>query len=207
MNCPGAERSLTFRELIDRVDELFTLVGLDPMMRDRFPHNFSGGQRQRIGVARALASNPSILLLDEPISALDVSIQAQVINLLEDLQSKMGLAYLFIAHDLAVVKHISDKILVMYLGRVMEEASSEDLYRDPIHPYTQALLSAVPIADPVIERQRSFIELQGEVPSVINRAKGCPFCNRCRYATEQCFAECPQVTDRGGGHMVACFNK
>ena len=194
-------------EMSDRVDELFTLVGLDPMMRDRFPHNFSGGQRQRIGVARALASNPSILLLDEPISALDVSIQAQVINLLEDLQSKMGLAYLFIAHDLAVVKHISDKILVMYLGRVMEEASSEDLYRDPIHPYTQALLSAVPIADPVIERQRSFIELQGEVPSVINRAKGCPFCNRCRYATEQCFAECPQATDRGGGHMVACFNK
>ena len=158
-------------------------------------------------MARALASNPSILLLDEPISALDVSIQAQVINLLEDLQSRLGLAYLFIAHDLAVVKHISDKILVMYLGRVMEEASSEDLYNNPIHPYTQALLSAVPIADPVIERQRSFIELQGEVPSVINRAKGCPFCTRCRYATDQCFAECPQPTDRGDGHMVACFNK
>ena len=194
-------------EMSDRVDELFTLVGLDPLMRDRFPHSFSGGQRQRIGVARALASDPAILLLDEPISALDVSIQAQVINLLEDLQSRMGLAYLFIAHDLAVVKHISDRILVMYLGRVMEVASSEDLYANPIHPYTQALLSAVPIADPVIEKKRTFIELQGEVPSVINRAKGCPFSGRCVYATDQCKVECPSATDRGGGHMVACFNK
>ena len=192
-------------ELDARVDELFAMVGLDPLLRERLPHEFSGGQRQRIGVARALASEPDIILCDEPISALDVSIQAQVINLLEDLQAKMGLAYLFIAHDLAVVKHISDRILVMYLGRVMEIASSDEIYENPMHPYTKTLLSAVPIADPVIERDRKFIGLKGEVPSVLDRPKGCPFSNRCEFATERCCEEVPPLTDRGDGHQVACF--
>ena len=193
-------------EVRDRVDHLFELVGLDPNLRDRFPHEFSGGQRQRIGVARALASGPDILLLDEPISALDVSIQAQIINLLEELQARMGLAYLFIAHDLAVVKHISDRVLVMYLGRIMEIANSDELYENPIHPYTQALLSAVPIADPMIEKKRQYIGLKGEVPSVLKRPKGCPFSNRCSYATKQCHSECPEPTNRNG-HIVACFNR
>jgi len=188
-----------------RVDELFEMVGLDPLLRERLPHEFSGGQRQRIGVARALASDPDIILCDEPISALDVSIQAQVINLLEELQSKMGLAYLFIAHDLAVVKHISDRILVMYLGRVMEIAKSDEIYENPLHPYTKTLLSAVPIADPAIERERQFIGLKGEVPSVLDRPKGCPFCNRCEYATERCFNEVPHLEERGDDHFVACF--
>ena len=192
-------------ELSERVDELFEMVGLDPLLRERLPHEFSGGQRQRIGIARALASDPDIILCDEPISALDVSIQAQVINLLEDLQAKMGLAYLFIAHDLAVVKHISDRILVMYLGRVMEIAPSDEIYENPLHPYTKTLLSAVPIADPAVERQRTFSGPRGEVPSVLDRPKGCPFSNRCEFATERCLSEAPELTDCGNGHTVACF--
>ena len=191
--------------LSDRVDQLFEMVGLDPLLRERLPHEFSGGQRQRIGIARALASEPDIILCDEPISALDVSIQAQVINLLEDLQSQMGLAYLFIAHDLAVVKHISDRILVMYLGRVMEVAPSDEIYEKPLHPYTKTLLSAVPIADPVVERERTFTALQGEVPSVLDRPKGCPFSNRCPHATERCCSETPELRDCGNGHTAACF--
>lgn len=196
----------TAEEREKRVDELFTVVGLDPEMKDRYPHEFSGGQRQRIGVARALASDPDILVLDEPISALDVSIQAQVINLLEDLQAKLGLAYLFIAHDLAVVKHISDRVLVMYLGHVMEIADSDDLYENPTHPYTQALLTAVPIADPAVERGRQY-DGMGEVPSVLNRPKGCPFSNRCPYATDRCHHEVPKAEMRENGHIVACFNR
>ena len=192
-------------ELSERVDQLFEMVGLDPLLRERLPHEFSGGQRQRIGIARALASEPDIILCDEPISALDVSIQAQVINLLEDLQSQMGLAYLFIAHDLAVVKHISDRILVMYLGKVMEVAPSDEIYEKPLHPYTETLLSAVPIADPAVERERAFIGLKGEVPSVLDRPKGCPFSNRCPKATERCFASAPELKDCGNGHTVACF--
>ena len=192
-------------EYTNRVDELFRIVGMDPALKDRFPHEFSGGQRQRLGVARALASNPDIMICDEPISALDVSIQAQIINLLEDLQSSMGMAYLFIAHDLAVVKHISDRILVMYLGRVMEVAKTEDLYSRPLHPYTRALLSAVPIADPEIERERKFSGLKGEVPSVINRPKGCPFSDRCEYATARCHAEIPPLTEKEPGHFTSCF--
>ena len=192
-------------ELSERVDQLFEMVGLDPLLRERLPHEFSGGQRQRIGIARALASEPDIILCDEPISALDVSIQAQVINLLEDLQSRMGLAYLFIAHDLAVVKHISDRILVMYLGKVMEVAPSDEIYEKPLHPYTETLLSAVPIADPAVERERAFIGLKGEVPSVLDRPKGCPFSNRCPKATERCFASAPELKDCGNGHTVACF--
>ena len=192
-------------ELSDRVDQLFEMVGLDPLLRERLPHEFSGGQRQRIGIARALASDPDIILCDEPISALDVSIQAQVINLLEDLQSRMGLAYLFIAHDLAVVKHISDRILVMYLGRVMEIAPSDEIYERPLHPYTKTLLSAVPIADPAAERERTFTALQGEVPSVLDRPKGCPFSNRCPHATERCCSETPELRDCGNGHTAACF--
>ena len=188
-----------------RVDELFELVGLDTSMRERFPHEFSGGQRQRIGIARALACNPVLMICDEPISALDVSIQAQVTNLLEELQSRFSLAYLFIAHDLAVVKHISDRILVMYLGRMMEVASSGDIYENPMHPYTKALLSAVPVADPVVEKKRDFAGLTGEVPSVFARPEGCPFCNRCEYTVERCFREVPQLKEVGRGHAMACF--
>ena len=193
------------QEYDDRVTELLELVGLDPTMRDRKPHEFSGGQRQRLGIARALASNPSVIICDEPISALDVSIQAQIINLLEDLQRRMGIAYIFVSHDLAVAKHISNRIMVMYLGTVVEYAESEDLYDHPMHPYTQALLSAVPVADPGIDKSRERIKLCGSVPSVMNRPSGCPFSDRCPQAQERCKKEQPSLQDHGNGHLVACF--
>lgn len=188
-----------------RVDELFRIVGLDPDLKYRVPHEFSGGQRQRIGIARALSSNPDMIICDEPISALDVSIQAQIINLLEELQSKLGLTYLFIAHDLAVVKHISNRILVMYLGRVVEIAECEELYNNTLHPYTKTLLSAVPVADPAVEAVRERVPIRGEVPSLTNRPTGCPFHDRCPHVCDKCRSEVPVLKDIGGGHEVACF--
>ena len=191
-------------EYDQRVDDLFRKVGMDPAMKDRVAHEFSGGQRQRIGIARALSSNPQMIICDEPISALDVSIQAQIINLLESIQAEMGISYIFIAHDLAVVKHISDRILVMYLGRVMEIADCEELYAHPLHPYTQALLSAIPVADPVIEESREAVTVQGEVPSILKRPSGCPFHNRCPHCTQRCKEETPALHEAADGHMVAC---
>ena len=188
-----------------RVDELFRLVGLDPALKERVPHEFSGGQRQRLGIARALSSDPDVIICDEPISALDVSIQAQIINLLEEIQSQLGVSYLFIAHDLAVVKHISDRVLVMYLGRVVEIADCDDLYRNPLHPYTQALLSAVPEADPDVEAQKEAVPLEGEVPSIIHRPEGCPFHNRCKHCFERCTKEVPKLSFVDQTHQVACF--
>lgn len=188
-----------------RVDELLRMVDLDPSMKNRVPHEFSGGQRQRIGIARALSSNPDLIICDEPISALDVSIQAQIINLLEELQAKLGLTYLFIAHDLAVVKHISDRILVMYLGRIVEIAECEELYNNTLHPYTKVLLGAVPVADPKVEKTRERVEIRGEVPSLTNRPAGCPFSDRCSCVTERCRKEVPKLKDIGNGHEVACF--
>ncbi len=192
-------------EFHDQVAELFRLVGLDPSMMDRVPHEFSGGQRQRLGIARALACRPSLIVCDEPISALDVSIQAQIINLLEELQERLGLTYLFIAHDLSMVEHISDRVAVMYLGRIVEIATSEELYENPIHPYTKALLSAVPVPDPVTEKKRARIVLKGEVPSPARPPDGCHFHPRCDYATLDCGRTRPLLTDAGGGHMVACL--
>jgi oligopeptide transport system ATP-binding protein len=174
-------------------------------MRDRVPHEFSGGQRQRIGVARALACSPSLVICDEPISALDVSIQAQIINLLEELQGRLGLTYLFIAHDLAVVQHISDRVAVMYLGRIMELTTSEELYENPLHPYTRALLSAIPIPDPIAEKTRQRIVLKGEVPSPVNPPPGCHFHPRCSIAIADCSAARPPLRDVGNGHFVACI--
>lgn len=195
----------TREELNRRVDELFTIVGLDPGLKDRVPHEFSGGQRQRLGIARALSSNPDVIICDEPISALDVSIQAQIINLLEELQAKLGVSYLFIAHDLAVVKHISDRVLVMYLGRVVEIADAQQLYANPMHPYTEALLAAVPEADPDVEEGKAAVPISGEVPSILNRPQGCPFHDRCPKATDRCRSEVPKLLDKGNGHQVACF--
>ncbi len=191
----------------DKVISLMELVGLNSEHATRYAHEFSGGQRQRIGIARALAVDPKFIVCDEPVSALDVSIQAQVINMFEDLQSQLGVAYLFIAHDLLVVQHISNRIAVMYLGHVVELADANELMSDPKHPYTQSLLSAVPIPDPKTARKKNRIVLEGDVPSPLNMPSGCPFRTRCRYATEQCAMERPELTDRGGGHMVACWNK
>jgi peptide/nickel transport system ATP-binding protein len=193
------------RELNDKVAELFNLVGLDSSMMDRVPHEFSGGQRQRLGIARALACRPSLIVCDEPISALDVSIQAQIINLLEELQKNLGLTYLFIAHDLSVVQHISDRVAVMYLGRIVEIANSKELYKNPLHPYTKALLSAVPIPNPIIERTRVRIVLKGEVPSPAHPPAGCHFHPRCEIATEDCRNDRPLLRDAGNEHEVACF--
>jgi oligopeptide transport system ATP-binding protein len=193
------------REFHDRVAELFRLVGLDPSMMDRVPHEFSGGQRQRLGIARALACRPSLVVCDEPISALDVSIQAQVINLLEELQEKLGLTYLFIAHDLSMVQHISDRVAVMYLGRIVEIAGADDLYDNPLHPYTQALLSAVPIPNPVMEKTREHIVLKGEVPSPVNPPEGCYFHPRCDLSGIECRGKKPPLRNLGNGHEVACY--
>ena len=191
----------------EKILRLMELVGLNAEHATRYAHEFSGGQRQRIGIARALAVEPRFIVCDEPVSALAVSIQAQVVNMFEDLQHKLGVAYLFIAHDLLVVNHISDRIAVMYLGKMMEMAAADDLMNNPMHPYTQSLLSAVPMPDPKTARERKRIVLEGDVPSPLKAPSGCPFRTRCRYATEQCAAERPQLTDRGNGHMVACWNK
>lgn len=195
------------KERRDKVISLMELVGLNSEHATRYAHEFSGGQRQRIGIARALAVDPKFIVCDEPVSALDVSIQAQVINMFEDLQNQLGVAYLFIAHDLLVVQHISNRIAVMYLGHVVELADANELMSDPKHPYTQSLLSAVPIPDPRTARKKNRIVLEGDVPSPLKMPSGCPFRTRCRYATEQCAMERPDLTDRGGGHMVACWNK
>ena len=191
----------------DKIMELMETVGLNAEHASRYAHEFSGGQRQRIGIARALAVNPKFIVCDEPVSALDVSIQAQVVNMFEDLQEKLGMAYLFIAHDLLVVQHISDRIAVMYLGHMMELADADELMNNPIHPYTQSLLSAVPVPDPETARHSQRIILEGDVPSPLHMPTGCPFRSRCRYATEQCAAEMPQFKDHGNGHFVACHNK
>ena len=200
------QMAMTRSEYKDRVEGLFRIVGLDPSMASRFPHEFSGGQRQRIGVARALACDPSLIVCDEPISALDVSIQAQIINLLEELQDKnQNLSYLFIAHDLSVVRHISDRVAVMYLGRIMEICKSRVLYENPLHPYTRALLSAVPIADPLVEETRERIILKGEVPSPLNPPPGCPFHPRCFMAVAECSQAVPPLREISNGHEVACI--
>ena len=194
------------RDLIDKkVKEILEVCGLTELA-DRFPKQMSGGQRQRIGIARALAVQPEFIVLDEPISALDVSIQAQIVNLLVDLQKKMGLTYLFVAHDLSMVKHISDRVAVLYLGTLVELTTSEELYANPRHPYTQALLSAIPIPDPKVEaeRDRKKIRLEGEVPSPINTKPGCKFQGRCKYAKDICRQQMPELKDVGNNHFVAC---
>ena len=194
------------KERAERVQELLKVVGISGEQSTRYAHEFSGGQRQRIGIARALASNPEFIVCDEPVSALDVSIQAQVINMLEDLQEQLGLSYLFIAHDLSVVKHISHHIAVMYRGRIVEMAESNELHHHAQHPYTTSLLSAVPMPDPKRAREAKRIVLQGDVPSPLNLPNGCSFRTRCRYATEKCAEEAPRMREISAGHFVACHN-
>lgn len=193
------------KERRQTVEALLKRVGLNPLFANRYPHEFSGGQRQRIGVARALALNPSFIVADEPISALDVSIQAQVVNLLEDLQEEFNLTYLFITHDLSMVRHICDRVAVMYLGKLVEVADVEDLYTNPQHPYTKALLSAVPVADPSVEEQRQREVLEGDLPSPANPPVGCNFNTRCPIATDRCFVEDPELKELLPGHTIACF--
>ncbi len=191
----------------EKILSLMELVGLNAEHATRYAHEFSGGQRQRIGIARALAVRPDFIVCDEPVSALDVSIQAQIINMFEELQAKLGLSYLFIAHDLLVVQHISKRIAVMYLGKLVEIGDADEVCNSPIHPYSISLLSAVPIPDPKLERSRQRIVLEGDVPSPLAMPEGCPFRTRCKYATEKCEKEMPPLTDRGNGHFAACHNK
>jgi oligopeptide transport system ATP-binding protein len=192
------------KEKRERIQELLKMVGLNPDFVNRYPHEFSGGQRQRIGIARALALNPALIICDEPISSLDVSIQAQVVNLLEDLQDKLGLTYLFIAHDLSMVRHISNRMAVMYLGKIVELSDRDDLYLNPLHPYTQALMSAVPVPDPDIVKKRERIILEGDIPSPSNPPTGCNFNTRCPIAEDICYKEDPEYLERKPGHWVAC---
>ena len=195
---------LKVKQRRERVEQLLDSVGLDPYVTNRYPHEFSGGQRQRIGIARALALSPDFIICDEPIAALDVSIQAQVINLLEDLQEEYGLTYLFISHDLSMIRHISDRVAVMYLGRIVELASSQELYSNPLHPYTKALLSAVPVHDPVLEKKRKRTILVGDVPSPASPPSGCHFSTRCPIAEASCFKVSPEWRQVSPDHRVAC---